>query len=72
MITREGQYGSSLNGNNMSSVNPINYEVDSTGLITSYQFDPEEGQTIVRMVGNVYEFSQADLKSMGIELDDRF
>jgi hypothetical protein len=70
MITREGQYGSSLNGNNMSS--KVNYQVDSTGLITSYQFDPEEGQTIVRMVGNVYEFTQAELKSMGIELDDRF
>jgi hypothetical protein len=70
MITREGQYGSSLNGNNMSS--KVNYQVDSTGLITSYQFDPEEGQTIVRMVGNVYEFTQGELKSMGIELDDRF
>jgi hypothetical protein len=70
MITREGQYGSSLNGNNMSS--KVNYQVDSTGMITSYQFDPEEGQTIVRMVGNVYEFTQGELKSMGIELDDRF
>lgn len=67
-----GNTVSPLNSNNMSSVNPINYQVDSTGLITSYQFDPEEGQTIVRIVGNVYEFTQKELKSMGIELDDRF
>lgn len=70
MITREGQYGSSLNGNNMRS--KVNYQVDSTGLITSYQFDPEEGQTIVRIEGFVYDFDQRQLKSMGIELDDRF
>lgn len=46
------------------------YELDATLHITSYTFDPEEGQYIIRQLGSVYEYNQAQLKSMGITLND--
>lgn len=48
------------------------YTVDSVGCITRSVWCAEEGQHIVTIIGSVYEFNQAELKSMGIVLDDRF
>jgi len=48
------------------------YIVDAIGHITSYTFDPEEGQDIIRQLGSVYEYTQQELAAMGINLSDRF
>lgn len=48
------------------------YHVDPLGGVTEYRWCPEEGQWIVKQLGSVYMFSQVQLKSMGITLDDRF
>jgi hypothetical protein len=48
------------------------YHVDHLGTITQYRWCAEEGQYIERIIGNVYEFNQRELSSMGIQLDDRF
>lgn len=53
-------------------MSPASYSVDPLGGITETRWCSEEGQYIVTMIGSVYEFNQAELRSMGIELDDRF
>lgn len=48
------------------------YHVDSIGCITQSVWCAEEGLYIERIIGNVYEFSLPELKSMGIHLNTTF
>lgn len=42
------------------------YYVDSLGTITQYRWCAEEGQYVVRIIGNVHDFTQSELSSMGL------
>lgn len=48
------------------------YSYDFLGTITSRTWCAEEGQYIEKIVGNVYDFTQQELLSMGIVLDETF